>query len=35
LGFGLIEERRRDWWSSVAWGTIVDLESLWLIYGRD
>ena len=35
LGFGLIEERRRDDWSSVAWGTIIDLESRWWMYGRD
>ena len=35
LGFGPIEERRRDDWSSVAWGTIIDLESRWWMYGRD
>lgn len=32
LGFGLIEERRRDW-SSVAWETILDLESRGWMYG--
>lgn len=35
LGFGLIEERRRDDWSSVAWGTIIDLGSRRRMQGRD